>query len=218
MTNEMKNPALPDVLMLTGERCSFCGPMKIVLIELKAEGKIGELEFVGIEDSPELARELGVRSVPWLRIGPFELAGTRTRQELLQWLSRATGGEGARQYLEEVLAEGDIEAARKLIQRSPQTIDDVIELMADADAKINVRLGIGVIIEEIATSEAFRTVIPTLKTFLGDEDPRIRSDACHYLSLTKDISVAPAIEVLLQDDDAEVREIAQESLDELRAV
>ena len=50
---------------------------------------------------------------------------------------------------------------------------------------------------------------------LSNKDARIRGDACHYLSLTKDVSYVPAIKKLLSDENEEVREIAQDSLDEL---
>ena len=160
MTNERKNITPPTVLMLMGTRCSYCGPMMQILAELMKAGKIGELRIVNIEEAPELAAELGVRSVPWLQIGPFELAGSRTKQELSLWLERASSFDGVTDYLEEVLAEGNIKYANKLIQRYPQALENVIDLMADPEAKINVRLGVGVIIEELAETEQFKAVIP----------------------------------------------------------
>lgn len=216
MINDEKNLTLPDVLMVTGEQCSYCGPMKIMLEEMKQDGLLAQLRFASIEKEPELARELGVRSVPWLQIGPFELIGSRSRQELLRWLSLASGEDGYREFLDQVLAEGDIGAARKLIDKQPAALDKLMDLLADADARINVRLGVGVIIEEIAESEMFRPFIPRLISLLDDTDARIRSDACHYLSLTRDASVTDAIEKLLSDEDEEVREIARESLDDLK--
>ena len=218
MTNDGKNPTAADVLMLTGEHCSYCAPMKKLLTELKSEGYVGKLSFVSIEQNAELARELGVRSVPWLQIGPFELTGSHTRRELLKWLTRAAQADGIREYLEQVLSEGDIDAAKKLVQRLPGALDNIIQLMADANAKINVRLGVGVIIEDMAESDAFKTVIPKLEVLLKDADARVRGDACHYLSLTREPSVMVAIEALLDDDSPEVREIAQESLEALRPV
>ena len=198
-----------------GTQCTFCGPMMQILIELMKTGLIAELRVVNIETSPELARQHGVRSVPWLQIGPFELAGARSKQELLLWIERASSFEGLSEYLEEVLSEGKIDYANKLIQRYPQALENVIDLMADPQAKINVRLGVGVIIEDMAVSEAFKAVIPRLVEYLSNDDARIRGDACHYLSLTKDVSYVPAIKKLLSDENEEVREIAQDSLDEL---
>ena len=167
-------------------------------------------------ENPELAKQHGVRSVPWLQIGPFELQGARSKQELLLWLERASSFEGLSEYLEEVLSEGNIDLANKLIKRHPEALQNVLELMADPEAKINVRLGVGVIIEDMAEAEEFKAVIPRLIEYMSSEDARIRGDACHYLSLTKDSSTIPVIEKLLSDENEEVREIAQESLDELR--
>ena len=202
--------------MLMGTQCTYCGPMMQILTEFIKLGQISELRIVNIEHATDLASELGVRSVPWLRIGPFELAGSRSKQELQLWLQRASSFDGVTDYLVEVLAEGNINYASKLIRGYPQALENVIDLMADPEAKINVRLGAGVIIEEMAESESFKNVIPRLLEYLSNDDARIRGDACHYLSLTRDSSYIPDIERLLTDDSAEVREIAQDSLDELR--
>jgi hypothetical protein len=205
MTKGQKNIASTmsssvSVLMLMGTQCTFCGPMMQILIELMKTGLIAELRIVNIETSPELARQHGVRSVPWLQIGPFELAGSRSKQELLLWIERASSFEGLSEYLEEVLSEGKIDYANKLIQRYPQALENVIDLMANPQAKINVRLGVGVIIEDMAVSEEFKAVIPRLVEYLSNDDARIRGDACHYLSLTKDVSYVPVIKKLLSDE------------------
>ncbi len=207
-----------SVLMLMGPGCSYCGPMMQVLTELMKAGKITELRILDIQQHPELAMKLGVRSVPWLQIGPFELSGSRTKQEILLWLQRASSHDGLTEYIDEVLAEGNIEYAKKLIQHSPAALESVIDLMADADAKINVRLGVGVIIEELAATDRFKAVLPMLINYLTSNDARVRGDACHYLSLTNDVSTIPLIKKLLSDESAEVREIAQDSLDELQGL
>jgi len=209
---------MPAVLMLMGTRCTYCGPMMQILAELMKTGQIAQLRIVNIEENPELAAELGVRSVPWLQIGPFELAGSRTKQELLLWLQRASSFDGITDYLAEVLAEGNMAYASKLVERYPRALENVIDLMANPEAKINVRLGVGVIIEELAESDVFKVVIPRLIDYLSADDARIRGDACHYLSLTGDLSNVPYIEKLLSDESEEVREIAQDSLDELNAL
>ena len=215
MTKEQKNITSPAVLMLMGTHCTYCGPMMQMLAELMKAGQIAQLRIVNIENNPELAAEHGVRSVPWLQIGPFELSGSRSKKELSLWIERASSFDGVTDYLEEVLSEGNITYANKFIQRYPQALENVIDLMADPDAKINVRLGVGVIIEELAETEQFKAVVPRLHDYLSSSDARIRGDACHYLSLTNDRSYIPDIEKLLSDESEEVREIAQDSLDEL---
>jgi HEAT repeat protein len=187
-----------------------------MLTELMKAGQIKELRIVNIEQDSQLAVQLGVRSVPWLQIGPFELQGARSKQELQMWLQRDSSFAGISEYLAEVLSEGNIDAAKKLLRRHPQVLENIVEIMADPEAKINVRLGVGVIIEDMAETEEFKAAIPRLIEYLSSKDARIRGDACHYLSLTKDSSCIPVIEKLLADESEEVREIAQESLEELR--
>ena len=218
MIKEQKNITAPAVLMLMGTQCAYCGPMIQILTEFIKAGELAELRIVNIEENLELAAQLGVRTVPWLQIGPFELQGARSKQELLLWLERSSSFEGISEYLEEVLSEGNIEAADKLLKKHPEVLENIIQIMADPEAKINVRLGVGVIIEDMAETEAFKVVIPRLIEYMTSNDARIRGDACHYLSLTKDSSHIPVIEKLLADENEEVREIAQESLDELRVI
>lgn len=218
MTKDQKNITPPVVLMLMGSKCAYCGPMMQSLTELMKAGSLAELRIVNIEQNLELAAQLGVRTVPWLQIGPFDLPGARSKQELQLWLNRASSFEGINEYFEEILSAGNIEAANKLLQRHPEALENVIEIMADPEAKINVRLGVGVIIEDRAESQEFKKVIPRLIEYMSSKDARIRGDACHYLSLTKDRSYIPEIEKLLTDESEEVREISQESLDELREV
>jgi hypothetical protein len=43
----------------------------------------------------------------------------------------------------------------------------------------------------------------------------VRADACHYLGLTGDAQAKSWLDARLDDDDADVREIATESLQEI---
>jgi hypothetical protein len=212
--------AAPRVIMLMGQHCNYCGPMMVQLTELMKAGKIARLEITNIEQRPDIAASYQARSVPWLKIGPFTLEGMRTKSELVDWLQRAEdfqeGGEAAQRYFEEVLAEGKIAQAEQLIGEYPEALSGVIELVADPDAKINVRLGVGVIIETLAEKPVFAAVVPRLIELLYHDDARVRSDACHYLSLTRMPEMATYIEPLLKDKSAEVREIARDSLEELQ--
>ncbi len=58
-------------------------------------------------------------------------------------------------------------------------------------------------------------LIPELGELTRHEDARVRSDACHYLSLTHDDSAKQYIVPLLDDEHDEVREVAEESLEVL---
>lgn len=126
-------------------------------------------------------------------------------------------GEGAATYFSEVLAEGHVGKVLDIISHQHELMSVVITLLADAEAKINIRLGIGVIMEEFAAHDWFVDFISQLGELSQHSDARVRSDACHYLSLTGNASAAPYIEALLDDNNEEVREVAKESLEELNA-
>ena len=69
--------------------------------------------------------------------------------------------------------------------------------------------------EMLAESRIIQDHIEDLGTLTRHENPRVRIDACHYLSLTGEPSVIAYIEPLLNDADETVREVATESLAEL---
>jgi len=205
-----------QVLMLLGTSCPHCAPVLGSLSELVKEGVVDSLEVINIEKRPEIAVEMGVRSVPWLRIGWFELEGVRSKTELKRWVDNITSENGVGEYYAEILAQGRVKQCLDLLRQHPETIRSVIRLMSDLDEKINVRLGVGVIMEEYAPASEFAGFIPELVAFLQHDDPRLRVDACHYLSLTRNPDMIEIIEPLLDDVSADVREEAQDSIESLK--
>ena len=51
------------------------------------QGLIAQLTVTNIQEAPERAQQLGVRSVPWLQLGPFALSGLHRLGELTEWRS-----------------------------------------------------------------------------------------------------------------------------------
>jgi HEAT repeat protein len=158
-----------------------------------------------------------VRSVPWVKIGDFELPGLRSRDELEEWAQRAGSADGMADYFHALLKEGDLNRVLDTIRRQPETLAAVLPIVANPEASINVRIGAGVVLEEFAGSPALLAVLPQLGTLARHADARVRADACHYLHFTHSTAVRPYLEDCLQDDDAVVREIAVESLAALDA-
>ena len=212
MAEAKNNKAAPEALMLLGTHCPHCPTVLASLSELVKQGVISKLEVVNLEQKPEVAEALGVRSVPWVKIGPFELAGLHSKAELQSWAEQAGSEQGMTQYFEQLLGEGEVKRVLAMIARDHGLLHALIGLVSDADAKINARLGAGVIMEEYeGTSELLR-LIPELGALTRHDDARVRSDAAHYLSLTHDPSVSKYIQPLLSDEHAEVREVAEDSL------
>jgi len=205
----------PDALLFSGRQCPYCRTVLKHLQTLQAEGTIGALDTVVLEDHPELAAELGVRSVPWVRIGNFDLTGLRSVQELRDWATRAGSADGQLHYLSELLSGGEIDRCLGMIRADPRVLQDLLRLFVLPDTELNVRIGISAVMETLAGSPVLRSIAEELHELLAHPEARVRGDACHYLALSGARQAAQWIRPLLKDADGNVREIAADSLDEL---
>ena len=214
----MSNPlAAPDVLMLLSPGCAHCPGVLAALSELLKRGVIGRLEIVNIEKHPEIAQQYSVRSVPWLRVGEFELSGARSSAELEHWAQRAGSAQGRADYLAELLKNGMLSRAISVVDENELYIAALLLLLTDPHTDMHVQMGIGAIFEHLQGSAALRRQVDALGTLTQHADPRVRADVCYYLSLSGDSGALRFIEPLLNDTDAQVREIACESADTLKA-
>jgi hypothetical protein len=185
------------------------------LANLVKTGVIGKLEIFNIEERPEVAQKLGVRSVPWIRIGPFELEGMHSEKELGQWAAQADSVDGLAKYFDELLSSGRIHKALRLIPDQPRSLDALLQLFASPDTRLSTRIGISAIMEELSGSELLAGIVDRLGELTRHEDARVRGDACHYLELSGSERAVAYLTPLLEDPDTSVRDIAQESLEQL---
>ena len=205
----------PDALLLISTHCPHCPAMLSALADLVKQGMIGRLEAVNLEQHPEAGQALGVRSVPWLRIGRIELAGVHSQAELAEWAAKADSEEGLADWFHLLLKEGQLPRAQALIEADPALLAAVLPIVGNIEASLNVRLGAGVLLEEFAGSDTLRALLPRLGELSQHADARVRADACHYLGLTGDAAARPWLDARTADEDADVREIAAESLQAL---
>jgi hypothetical protein len=212
MADAENNHTAPEALMLLGTHCPHCPLVLASLSELVKLGVLSKLEVINLEQRPEIGSELGVRTVPWVRIGTFELAGLHSKDELQSWAELAGSEQGMTRYFEELLGEGEVMRVLEMIADDHGLLHALIGLVSDVDAKINARIGAGVVFEDYEGKPELLALIPELGALTSHPDPRVRSDACHYLSLTHDASVREYIEPLLEDGDEDVREVAEESM------
>ena len=205
----------PDALLLLSTHCPHCPAMLSALADLVKQGVLGRLEVVNLEQHPEVGQALGVRSVPWVRIGRIELAGQHTKAELAEWAAKAGSEAGLADWFHLLLKEGQLARAQAAIEADPALLAAVLPIVGNVEASLNVRLGAGVLLEEFADSDTLRALLPRLGELSQHADARVRADACHYLGLTGDAAAKPWLEMRVADDDADVREIAAESLEAL---
>jgi thioredoxin-like negative regulator of GroEL len=211
--NEDVSGTPPDALFLLGTHCPHCPTVLQGLANMIKAGTLGTLEIVNIEQRGDIARELGVRSVPWVRIGSFELEGLRSEKELRAWALKASTNKGMTDWLEELLSSGNLDKPLQQVRSDPAVMDALLELFTDTETGLNIRIGISAIMEHLQETETLSAIVDRLGELTRHEDARIRGDACHYLALSGNPAAATYIKPLLKDEDKNVREVARESLE-----
>ncbi len=202
----------PDALLLIAPGCPHCPAIMKALSELLKSGELARLDMVSIVDHPEMARQAGTRSVPWLRIGPFELEGQQTPAELRQWVEHARSESGAGSYLSQLLSNRKLDKATTLVRDNHAYLAACVNLIADLQTPMGVRIGIGAIFEELGHKGLLAPVVDELGSLTRSKEVQVRADAAHYLGLDGSAAAIAYLHPLLKDDNREVREIAAESL------
>lgn len=205
----------PDALLLVSTHCPHCHRLETLLREREEKGELGNLDTINIEQSPDTAQQYNVRSVPWLRLGPFVFDEALASAELDRWIREVKQGRGQSRYIAYLLGRGRLNQAIEWLENGHGSLDAVIRIIADADAKINVRVGVGAILEHFENTDVIRAIISDLVLLLHDRNPTIRTDAAHYLSLTHSREVIASLKAMLEDENEEVRQVAAESIEAL---
>ena len=205
----------PSALLLISTSCPHCPSVLQSLSELIKEGKIARLEVVNIELDPQRAQALNVRSVPWLKLGDFELLGLKSKTEIQQWIDKSANTEDMSDYFEELMTSGEISKLQQLVEDEPGHMKTLFSIMANEKSSLSARLGVGVIIEHLEGSELLVNSIDELGEYCKNPVARIRNDACYYLGLSHHQKAEQYLRPLLDDADDEVKETAQEALEEI---
>lgn len=208
----------PDAIMLLGTHCPHCPGVLKNLTELIKSGELGRLQVINLEQHPDDAAQFGVRSVPWVKIGDYELSGAQDMAALrqrIEWTNNASSLAGEFDHL---LSNGKANQVIEHIRNDNKSMSVILDLLKDPATILSTRIGIGVIMEEFAGTDLLREYIPQLAKLADHEDARIRADALHYLGLTQSPEAIPVLEKHLDDGDAEVREVAADSLQALREI
>ena len=207
--------SLPDALLFVAPGCPHCAAVLRGLDALLKNGELGELTVIDVVEQPEQAARYGVRTAPWLHLGPFTLTGEHSLAELRQWAKLAGGEEGTLHYVEYLLKQGGYHQAALFIDEDVRRLAPLLAIVADPDAELQVRLGVSALLEAYARMPALQDLLPQLVELSHHADHRVRADACHFLGLTGSDAACTAVAACLDDVHAEVREIAAEAMEEL---
>ena len=208
---------LPDALLFVTPGCQHCSTLLHGLDELAKHSLVRKVTVVDAAEHPEEAEKYGVRTAPWLRIGPFTLTGAHSPAELRRWAGWASSEEGAAHYVVHLLKQGAYKQAVAFIAEDTQRLKPLLAIIADPEAGIDVRLGVSALLESHANTAELRKLLPQLGELARHADHRVRADACHLLSLTGSAAARTYVEVCLHDAHEEVREIAAEAMEVLES-
>lgn len=213
--NDLIDKTAPKAIMLLGTSCPHCPSVLKHLSQLIKVGDISQLTVINLEQYPEKAREYGVRSVPWVKIGSYELTGAQNLAALQQrvaWANKDSSLAGEFDYW---LSEAQVDKAIDFLKKDPKAISAILELLGDSATVLSTRIGIGVIMEEFSGSDLIQQLIPDFAKLADHEDARVRADTLHYLGLTESQDAVPILQQHVDDKDAEVRGVVTDSLEAL---
>lgn len=213
----MNNPSSNTnrAILFTAKTCPHCPSVKKVLTDLHQSGELAQLDIYDIAEDQELAAQYRIRSVPWFKIGELEFQGLHTASELHYWVKNASREEGILRYIIEKLKEGKLNSVETLIEQHHDYLPVALQILKDVTAPIQARIGLGAVLEGLAGTALLDSTLPILEKYTRHEDHRVRGDACHYLGFIDKPESKEILKQCLRDENSEVREIAQDSLDEL---
>jgi HEAT repeat protein len=132
---------------------------------------------------------------------------------------RAASGPGASggiaDYFHILLMEGGLRKVIEIVDGRPELLAELLPIVGNPEASMNVSLGASAVFERYAGKEPLRVLVPRLGRLSEHADARVRADACHYLGLSGSPMARAFLEPRLDDDSADVREIAADGLAEL---
>jgi len=87
------------------------------------------------------------------------------------------------------------------------------------DERIRVRIGATALIETLKKedSDNILKAVPSILPFLNDQNPVIRGDAAHLLGIIGNKDAIPFLEKIKNDNDANVRIIAEEAIEDIKS-
>lgn len=203
--------------LLISSHCPHCARTLAAVVRLVKGGKLSRLEILNLDQEPEAARRYAVRQVPWLRIGPFELTGALSDQEAERWAEHAAAGTGFADYAASLLERQGLDRVLVLVREDPGRLAEMLSLLEDDEQALGVRIGVSAVIESLAGEPVLRAAVPVLQQLCLAPSAQTRADACHFLGLAGDPTALQSVRRLLADDDQQVREIAEETIEMLTA-
>ena len=209
--------AASQVTLFTSPHCAFCPTVSKIFTRLNEQGLITNFEKFDLTTHPELAEKYNIRSVPWFKINDLEFFGAHSATEIEYWISHSKTPAGILRYITEALEAGKLGQIENLIRAHPDWLKISLKILADSSSPIQARIGLGAVIENFCGDNILLAILPGLESLITNEDHRVRADACHYLGMIPSDKIEELLTRCLNDQHPEVREVAEDGLELIRA-
>lgn len=193
--------------------CSVCPQMERLFEELHEQGGIEELEVLDVTRYPELAQKYNIKSVPFYLVNGIAFNGLKTREEIVDLLQQDDSQKWT-SLIRAELEDGQLELINNYIQQHAAAREAMMELLADKDTELVVRIGLTAIIESLAEGDLLESLEERFIQLTQHNDERIALDALYYLSLLSSPSSLAALTKIARNGKPGLREDARELLAE----
>jgi len=205
-----------DVIVFVMPICPHCAKVVETVNSFAVANPKIKSTVVDASRFTDLMQKFDVTSAPTTIInGEIKLTGYVSKEELLEWLRKASG-DYKRDYFVTLLNERRLDEIKEIIAKNPEDVRILAELLAYED--FMVRFGAMVVMEQIAKEnpEAIKLAKDVIRNLLKHEDFRIREDVAMLLGSIGDESDVEFLEELLKEE-GEVKDSAMEAIEEIKS-
>ena len=206
-----------EIKLFVMSGCSLCPRMEALFKKMHENGAVDELKILNLAEHPALAEKFHIRSVPYYFIDGVGFSGIRSQHDIEQILQQ-DDSDSWRQQIVEQLSGGDLDAAEKQIRQHPEAREAMLQLLADDNTTLVVRIGLSAIIETLAEQGLLDEYEDRFIELAKTDNETIGQDAIYYLSLLRgDASLQALMRIANTADhplQAQAAELLQEIADE----
>jgi alkyl hydroperoxide reductase subunit AhpF len=205
------------VEVMVSPTCPHCPTVVGLVNQLAITSAYLEVTIVDITFFPEFADKYNIRAVPTLVIGEQEqLVGNISEDLLVDKLTCQSPATFHPESFKKIVKEGDAEKLAGMMVADGDVYGGALELLADPDW--SVRMGMMVVLEEVATlrPDLLQHVYPYVVDLLDHGDANQRGDMAYLLGLIGNVSVLGPLKMLLNDNNPEVAEAAFEAVKQIQ--
>lgn len=194
--------------------CPNCQAQEKILLQLQALDTSFHFQSINLEQSSGTEIIPPIQSVPTLFINQYRFEGVMTASEINPWLSPENHD---KDYIKHLLKFNQLIQTRHWLQQNQSALSCITELLSDETIDMTVRLGLDVLIEQLAEDKLLKTLTEPFGELLKTITDSLCIDILHYLAMIGSVEAMAYIGTCTSHPHPEVQRIAIELLEELNS-